>query len=79
MASKARLRTATGAMMCGLMIAGAVAVGALSGGAFNPAVALGIMTFGLSAWKNIWIYLVAEAAGAALAGATFKVMNPSDP
>jgi aquaporin Z len=56
-----------------------VAVGALSGGAFNPAVALGIMTFGLSAWKNIWIYLVAEAAGAALAGATFKVMNPSDP
>jgi aquaporin Z len=61
------------------VFAGAVAVGALSGGAFNPAVALGIMTFGLSAWKNIWIYLVAEAAGAALAGATFKVMNPSDP
>jgi aquaporin Z len=61
------------------VFAGAVAVGALSGGAFNPAVALGIMTFGLSAWKNIWIYLVAEAAGAALAGLTFKAMNPSDP
>ena len=61
------------------VFAGAVAVGAISGAAFNPAVALGIMTFGLSAWKNIWIYLVAEAAGAALAGATFKVMNPSDP
>jgi aquaporin Z len=61
------------------VFAGAVAVGALSGGAFNPAVALGIMTFGLSAWKNIWIYLVAEAAGAALAGVTFKAMNPTDP
>jgi aquaporin Z len=61
------------------VFAGVVAVGALSGGAFNPAVALGIMTFGLSAWKNIWIYLVAEAAGAALAGVTFKAMNPTDP
>ena len=61
------------------VFAGAVAVGTISGGAFNPAVALGIMTFGLSAWKNIWIYFVAEAAGAALAGVTFKAMNPTDP
>ena len=29
--------------------------------------------------RAIWAALVAEAAGAALAGATFKVMNPSDP
>jgi aquaporin Z len=60
------------------VFAGAVAVGPLSGGAFNPAVALGIMTFGLSAWKNIWIYLIAEAAGAALAALAFRVMNPGD-
>jgi aquaporin Z len=60
------------------VLAGAVAVGAISGGAFNPAVAIGIMTFGLSAWKNIWIYLVAELVGAALAAVTFRAMNPDD-
>jgi aquaporin Z len=60
------------------VFAGAVAVGAISGGAFNPAVALGIMTFGLSAWKNIWIYLLADLLGAAAAAGTFRAMNPDD-
>jgi len=57
---------------------GAVAVGAISGGAFNPAVALGIMTFGLAAWKNFWIYLLADLIGAALAAYAFKAANPED-
>jgi aquaporin Z len=57
---------------------GAVAVGAISGGAFNPAVALGIMTFGLSAWKNFWVYLLADLIGAALAAYAFKAANPDD-
>jgi aquaporin Z len=60
------------------VLAGAVAVGPISGGAFNPAVALGIMTFGLSAWKNIWIYLLAELVGAAVAAYTFRALNPDD-
>ncbi len=60
------------------VLAGAVAVGGVSGGAFNPAVALGIMTAGISAWKNIWIFWLAELAGAALAAYAFKAANPDD-
>jgi glycerol uptake facilitator-like aquaporin len=34
---------------------------------------------GLSAWANIWIFLVANFAGGLVAGLTFKVLNPADP
>src|SRR5215470_12348594 len=42
------------------VMTGAFAVGNISGGVFNPAVAVGISIMGLSAWANIWIYLVAD-------------------
>ena len=42
-------------------------VGSVSGGAFNPAVAVGITIMGLSHWANIWIFLVANFAGGAVA------------
>jgi glycerol uptake facilitator-like aquaporin len=57
---------------------GAFSVGNISGGAFNPAVAVGISVLGLSSWQNIWIYLVAEFAGAAVAASAFKVLSPAD-
>ena len=60
------------------VLAGAFAVGSISGAAFNPAVALGISIMGLSAWTNIWIYLIACFAGGAAAGTVFKVLNPAD-
>ena len=60
------------------VLAGAFSVGNISGGAFNPAVAVGISKLGISAWANIWIYLVAELAGAAVAAITFKFINPED-
>lgn len=60
------------------VVAGAVAVGPLSGGAFNPAVAVGISIAGLTAWANIWIYLVACLAGGAAAGFVFKALQPED-
>jgi aquaporin Z len=53
-------------------------VGAISGGAFNPAVAVGITIMGLSAWTNIWIFLVANLAAGVLAGLSFRVQNPDD-
>jgi aquaporin Z len=58
--------------------AGAYAVGGISGGAFNPAVAVGITVMGLSAAANIWIFLVANLAAAAVAAILFKVINPQD-
>jgi glycerol uptake facilitator-like aquaporin len=33
---------------------------------------------GLSAWPNIWIYLVSDLAGGLVAGLTFKYLNPQD-
>src|SRR5438105_1345464 len=59
------------------VMTGAFAVGDISGGAFNPAVAFGISILGLAAWPNIWIYLVANFLGGALAGVAFNCLNPA--
>src|SRR4051812_18507410 len=56
------------------VMTGAFAVGDISGGAFNPAVALGISMLGISNWNNIWIYLVADFAGAVVAAFVFKMI-----
>jgi aquaporin Z len=60
------------------VMVGAFSVGSISGGAFNPAVAVGISVLGLSSWSNIWIYLVADFAGAAVAAGAFKTLNPAE-
>jgi aquaporin Z len=59
------------------VLVGAFAAGAISGGAFNPAVAVGISLMGLSSWVNIWIFLVSELLGGALAAYAFKVTHPA--
>jgi len=58
------------------VMVGAFAVGDISGGAFNPAVALGITVMGISSWNNIWMYLVADLVGGAVAAVSFKMINP---
>jgi aquaporin Z len=60
------------------VLIGAYSVGGISGGAFNPAVAVGITAMKLSALANIWIFLVADFAGGAVAAAVFKAVNPDD-
>lgn len=60
------------------VMTGAFAVGNISGGAFNPAVAFGISIMGLSPWPSIWILLVGEILGGAVAAVTFKFVNPGD-
>lgn len=60
------------------VMAGAYAVGGISGGVFNPGVAVGISIMGLSAWSSLWIYLVANFAGGAVAAVAFKAVNPGD-
>jgi aquaporin Z len=57
------------------LLAGAYTVGGISGGVFNPAVAVGISIMGLSAWNNIWVYLVANFSGAIIAAFVFKFAN----
>jgi len=56
----------------------AFALGGISGGAFNPAVATGITFMHLEKTANIWVYLVGNLAGGALAALVFKFMNPDD-
>lgn len=58
--------------------AGVVAVGDISGAVFNPAVALGISVAKLSAWSNLWIYLVSQVVGGVVAGLAFKAIHPDD-
>lgn len=60
------------------VMVGAFSVGNISGGAFNPGVAVGVTLMGLSAWSNIWIFLVAELLGGAVAALAFKTVNPGD-
>lgn len=57
------------------VLVGAYAVGAISSAAFNPAVALGITIMNLSAWSNLWIYLVANLLGGAAAALVFKKVS----
>lgn len=60
------------------VMTGAFAVGGVSGGAFNPAVALGIVLMGLQTWGNLWVFLVANFGGAAVAALTYKIVNGDD-
>lgn len=55
--------------------AGAFSVGNISGGAFNPSVAIGICMMNLVAWSSIWIFLVANFLGGAVAGLLFKALD----
>jgi aquaporin Z len=56
----------------------AFALGGVSGGAFNPAVATGITVMHLAKVSSLWIYLLANLAGGALAAITFNWVNPDD-
>jgi aquaporin Z len=60
------------------VMAGAFAVGSVSGGAFNPAVAFGATLMGLLSWGSIWIFLVANLLGGAVAAIAFRYLNPDD-
>ena len=60
------------------VVVGAYAVDYVSGGAFNPAVAFGVTTMGLSAFPDIWIYLVGCFLGGAVAGWAFLALNPDE-
>ena len=60
------------------LFVGSYAGGAISGGAYNPAVAFGISTMGLSSWGNIWIFLVANFLGGAIAAWVYKAVNPGE-
>ncbi len=60
------------------VLVGAYAVGSISGGAFNPAVAVGIITMGLIDISSIWVFLIANFLGGIAAALAFNALNPVD-
>jgi aquaporin Z len=60
------------------VLVGALSVGNISGGVFNPAVATAISVLGLSSWSKIWIYLIADFGGAAVAAGAFRVLSSAE-
>ncbi len=61
-----------------IVLAGAYAVGTISGAAFNPAVALGISIWEIVAWKDLWMFFIANFVGGALAAAVFRTSHPDE-
>ena len=62
----------------GTVMVGAFAVGGISGGAFNPAVAIGATIMGLVQAGQVWIHLVADFLGGAVAAVAFKTLSMGD-
>ena len=60
------------------LMAAAYAIGGISGCAINPAVAIGLTIMGLSKLSNLWVFLVANLAGGALAAAIYKITNTQE-
>jgi aquaporin Z len=60
------------------VLTGAFAVGGISGGAFNPAVAVGATIMNLIKLNVVWVHLIADLAGGAVAALLFKFLNPDD-
>lgn len=60
------------------VLVGAYAVGPISGGAFNPAVAIGLVGMGIIGVQSIWIYLLANLFGGAVAALVFNALDLGD-
>lgn len=62
----------------GTVLVGAYAVGSISGAAFNPAVAVGVVLMGLAQPADLWIFLLANLSGGAVAALVFNVAGFGD-
>jgi aquaporin Z len=60
------------------VMAAAYAIGNISGCAINPAVAVGLTIMGLSKLGNLWLFIVGNFAGGALAAIIYKLVNQED-
>jgi aquaporin Z len=56
----------------------AYALGGITGGAFNPAVAAGVSSIGMTPWANIGAFLTGQLLAAVLAAVFFIIVNGKD-
>lgn len=62
----------------GTVLAMASVLGKFSGGAYNPAVAVGLCIQKSFCWDQVWMYLVGNLGGGAIAALVFSLNNPDD-
>lgn len=60
------------------LMTAAYSIGNISGCAINPAVAIGLTIMGLSKLSSLWIFIVANLAGGALAAVIFKITDTQE-
>lgn len=60
------------------VLVGAFSVGNISGGAFNPAVAVGITLLGLTGSSFLWVFVVSNLLGGAVAGLLYRTLDLGD-
>lgn len=58
-----------------IVVGGAYTVGPVSSAVFNPAVAFGSMLNGMLPWNALWVYLLANLAGAVAAAFSFQFLG----
>jgi aquaporin Z len=73
-----RERSSSGLALGFVLMAGMYCTAPISGGAFNPAIAVGSAVTGLGTWATLWIYFLAEFAGAAVAALLFRAVSPAE-
>jgi len=71
-------RGSSSAAVGSVVMAGMYATIPISGGVFNPALAVGNALTGLGTWGTLWIYLLAELAGAAMAAVVLKAVGSTE-
>lgn len=61
-----------GAAIAAIVVGGILCVGDISGAVFNPCVAIGMLAVGLKDLSTLWVFLVAQFLGGALAVLVFN-------
>lgn len=61
-----------------VLLVGAYAVGSISTAAFNPAVVFGEAFMNLISWKDTWMLLLGNVAGAVVAALIFRAAHPNN-
>jgi aquaporin Z len=64
-----------GAAIAFVVLAGALTVGPISGASFNPAVTASLISAGVMEVADLWIHLVPQLIGAALAATVYKAQQ----
>jgi aquaporin Z len=64
-----------GLAISSVVMSGIFGAGSISGAVFNPAVALGLCSLGVSEWGTLWIYIISQLAGGVIGLILFLLLE----